>query len=411
MKLITIVHELRKASGTNAKLEILKKHKDNTLWKKFLEYTYHPYKAYHVSTPKTFDFDAEVITEEMFTALDKLSNREITGNKAKMLAKDLSTLYGEIPRLILGRSIKAGISVITINKAYPGLIYTFETMKGKDVPFEEWPVYTSIKYDGVKVFVEVREEDITIRTSSGMPFKLDSLEREFSTACFGVYEGELIYKEGRMKDRPVITGKLNQLLSGTVTDISNYSYMVYDFNTLHEWDSKTPKQTWIDRQENLNNAFEYCVKDSARCRRVVHYFHRNEHEWSEMYEHLVSNGYEGTISRYPHDEYAYKRVDRLIKKKAIRECILKCNGYTPHSNPSKGQIGSLHLVGNITDKNAGEVFVEVSTGSGLSKFDINSEPERFIGKKIEVIYNSVTKTETGCSLFLPRFKRIVGHDD
>ena len=102
-----------------------------------------------------------------------------------------------------------------------------------------------------------------------------------------------------------------------------------------------------------------------------------------------------------------KRTDRLIKKKSIRECVLKCVGTTPHTNPAKGIIGSLQLEGTIVDKNVGQVFVKVSTGSGLSKFDINCEPGRYIGEYIEIMYNSVTTVDGVHSLFLPRYKRIV----
>jgi hypothetical protein len=67
----------------------------------------------------------------------------------------------------------------------------------------------------------------------------------------------------------------------------------------------------------------------------------------------------------------------------------------------------LILEGTITDKDAGTVFIQVKTGSGLSKFDINCEPEMFIGTDIEMLYNSITKTDNGYSAFLPRYKRIV----
>jgi ATP-dependent DNA ligase len=126
-----------------------------------------------------------------------------------------------------------------------------------------------------------------------------------------------------------------------------------------------------------------------------------------MFEELIANGYEGTMSRYANDMYIFSRVDRLIKKKSIRECVIKCVGVVPHSNPAKGNIGSLVLEGTINDKDAGTVFIQVKTGSGLSKFDINCEPEYFIGRNVEMLYNSITKTETGYSAFLPRYKRLV----
>jgi len=406
MKLIQIVHELRVAKGSNKKIKILEQHRDNEIWKKFLLYTYHPYNAYGVSSPKVSDFDAADITDEMFNAFDELNNRVHTGKAAIAMAFRLSSQFGEIPRLVLDRSVKAGITATTINKVYPGLIPTFESMKGKDVPIEEYPVSTSIKYDGVKLFVFVSEIDIVIRTSSGLPLKLRSLSDEFGTATFGVYEGELTHKEGKTVHRPIITGHLNSLLAGTKENIPDYKFRVYDFIPLEEWTSKNSTTTFAQRQAMLLSQFETGFADSAYVEYVEQHIHHGWPEVEEMFGELIKTGYEGTMSRYLDDVYTFKRVDRLVKKKSIKEAVLHCSEVIPHSNPAKGLIGSLVLSGHIEDKLLGKVFVNVNTGSGLSKFDINCEPERFIGETIEILYNSITQTESGYSLFLPRFKRI-----
>ena len=82
MNLIDIVHRLRLAKGSNAKLRILQNHKDNELWKKFLFYTYDMRITYGVSAPSTFDFDEADVDEVMFGRLDELRFRQITGNAA-----------------------------------------------------------------------------------------------------------------------------------------------------------------------------------------------------------------------------------------------------------------------------------------------------------------------------------------
>lgn len=407
MNLISIVHELRLAKGSKKKIKILELHESNELWKKFLNYTYNPLVSYGVSAPLDCTFDMCDVLEGMFDDFDKLSRREVTGNAAKALTLSLSRVYGEIPRLILMRTIKAGISFTTINKVYIGLIPVFETMKGKDVPIEEYPVCTSIKYDGVKVFAEAREDGVQLFTSSGMPFEFKQLEDEFKSATMGVYEGELTHKEGKMIHRPVITGVLNSLLAGSKKEFPHVKFRIYDIISLYEWDAKESHTPWETRQEVLISQFETGFQESAYVEYVEQHRHENWEEVEEMFNELVSTGYEGTMSRYGQDSYSFKRVDRLIKKKSIHECVLRCRDYVPHSNPSKGIVGSLVLEGEITDKFAGKVFVTVNTGSGLSKFDINCEPERYLGEDIEIMYNSVTSTDSGHSLFLPRYKRIV----
>lgn len=406
-KLIMIVHELRKASGTNKKKEILLKHKDNELWKMFLQYTLDGSIAYHVSAPKTHDFDIVDIDKDLFKGLDLLRLRSVTGKAAKKLTLELSAKYGEIARLALAHTLKAGVSFKTVNSVYDNLILVFESLKGKDVPIPKYPVISSIKYDGVKVFVFVTPTGNYLTTSSGAKFKLKSLEKEFEGAVFGVYEGELIHGKGRQVDRPVITGKLNSLLAGTIDDIDGYSYMVYDYITHVEWDSNTGVNNFKQRYIMLDSAFINFFLDSMYVKMVEQVQHTTEEEVIRYNEDLIEAGYEGSMHRYPEDLYAWERVDYLIKKKSIRECVLTCVGTVKHSNPAKGNTGSLICAGDINDKIAGKVTVSVNVGSGLSKTDILRESDYYTGEQIEVLYNSVTETEEGFSLFLPRFKRVV----
>lgn len=409
MKLIKIVHELRKAQGTNAKLEILKSHGDNEIWKQFLVATFDSKISYHVTAPQSFDFHEADINSLMFEMLDKLSSREVSGNRARDLAKTLSYQYGEIPRLVLLHTLKAGVSFKTINKAYSGLIEVFETMKGKDTPIKKYPVLTSIKYDGVKVFAKVIEDSTTFKSSSGTIFKCKSLLNEFDNAMYGVYEGELIYREGKQKHRTTISGKLNSLIAGTKDDIDEYSYMIYDYVPLSEWDTKIGTSTFASRQLFLTAQFKSGFQDSAYVKQADHVLMGTEEEVVASFEWMIQHGYEGTMHRYEEDVYEWvgdKRTDALIKKKSIKECVLKCVGTVPHSNQLKGITGSLICEGTIKDKQAGEVFVQVKVGSGLSKMDIQYSAERYIGEDIELLYNVVTEVDGEYSLFLPRYKRI-----
>lgn len=414
--LIKIVHELRKAQGRNAKLAILEKHKDNEKWKKFLVATYDQSISYGVSAPKSPDFDEEIIDNGMFAILQELADRKVTGNKAKAAAKWLSESYGEIPRLVLGRSIKAGVSVTTINNVYDGLIKVFETMKGKDVLIKEYPVKTSIKYDGCKVFASVRPGVVVLQTSSGTPFRLRSLENELSRASYGIYEGELIAGEGKQKDRPIITGWLNSLLSRTKTDLplGKYSYAIYDYIRFKEWNEKKGEETFLERQQRLDTLFSLDIPDSAILERAEHHLISDEESLIFLTNHLIDEGWEGTMSRYDDDPYMFtgdKRTDRLIKKKANKEAILLCIGTTPHTNQLKGVTGSLLCEGYVESKQYGRVFVKVNVGSGLSKFDILRDEDYYLDQDIEIEYNTETETENGYSLFLPRFKRVVGKDN
>ncbi len=405
MKLIEIVHSLRRAKGTNAKLDVLILHKNNELWKKFLVYTLNMRQTYGVSAPSANDFQDAEIDERMFLALDQLASRVLTGKSAKEQAKELSREYGEIPRLILGRSIKAGVSVKTVNKAYPDLIKEFVTMKGKDIPFKHFPLMASVKFDGVKVFVKVTTEYVKLMSSSGSEFQWQDLKKEFIGAVEGMYEGELIYREGKQCHRSTISGKLNSLLSGNSPDMTSCSYQIYDFIPLLEWELKRSSLAFKLRQRALQAQFDNGFQDSAYVCMVEHTPIAFESEAIRYYEYMIENGYEGGMFRYlatPYEFTGDKRTDNLIKKKAIKECVLKCVSVKPHSNPAKGITGALNCEGEVDGD-----FIKVSVGSGLSKYDIMQEAEHFMYKDIEILYNTKTVVNGKHSLFLPRFKRIV----
>jgi len=417
MNTIEIIHQLRRAKGTNRKLEILKEHEDNELWKTLLIYTYDTRKVYYVSSPNELTFKDDEVNDYLFVGLELLATRGITGNEAKRYVIKLSETYGEVARLALGRSLKAGITATTINKAYPGFIPVFVTMKGKDVPIEDYPVLSSIKFDGVKIFVRVEETettkehgavDVTIMTSSGADFTFKSLEDYFMKAPEGVYEGELVNEAGKQVDRPIITGKLNSLMAGTVDDIDDYNYYVYDYVSLDQWDNKEGTIRYDVRLASLTETISKINHKTSHVWAIDQTTHHNIDEVVEYFNSLTAKGFEGSMHRYPEDVYMFtgeKRTIRLIKKKSIKQCILKCIGTVAHSNPAKGVTGALICEGMVK---GGKYVYNVKVGSGLSKMDIQRDGQYFVGEQIEILYNVVTETEKGYSLFLPRFKRIVG---
>ena len=92
-----IILELRADNSTNYKLEVLAKHKNKDLLRKFLLYTYNPRFNYFITElPEVYltaQFYANISEEEpFFNLLDKLKSRELTGNSAKEFFAELLSL-------------------------------------------------------------------------------------------------------------------------------------------------------------------------------------------------------------------------------------------------------------------------------------------------------------------------------
>ncbi len=96
------IHEIFEAIDATAKRtkkEEILKNNDSPLLREILEYTYNPYRQYHVVkfTPQTDHKrkeEPEVLWQEFFALLDRLDARQITGNDA---VNEVETFIGSMP--------------------------------------------------------------------------------------------------------------------------------------------------------------------------------------------------------------------------------------------------------------------------------------------------------------------------
>lgn len=406
--MISIVHRLRMAKGSNAKLSILKEHKYNELWKDILIAMYDDSINYYNSPPNdtTFIEDKDLQGWDMLLLLHSMANREYVGKAGKACAIEGSENYGEIFRLILGRSLKAGVSITTINKAYPDLIPTFDVMLARDVPVKNYPVFASLKYDGVRVIAMVHDGICDLYTRSGKSLDIKSLRYQMNTFNDGVYDGELVLGDGKQVTRTGISGLVNKCLKGTSDDIQNYTYCIFDYLALDQWRHEECDDEYRVRLSLLEAGYAETPTSNTR---IVNQFRINRKEQEEeMFRRAINDGYEGTILRYPDGLYEWKRTDSLIKRKATKECVLTCHGIKWGTGKYEGMVGALICEGIVND-----APVRVSVGSGLSDHDREQSEEYYLDSFIEVLYNDIVKSKNSdiSSLFLPRFKRKKGRVD
>jgi DNA ligase-1 len=127
--LYEIIKKLQKTPGSNDKISILKEHTDNAQLKWYLRQAMCPSINYYL-TSKTFPNSRAVGDEEFSYSVigllaNSLSNREITGNEAKLrvisLLDSLNEEGQELLRMMLLKDIRAGIGVSTVNKVWPDL--------------------------------------------------------------------------------------------------------------------------------------------------------------------------------------------------------------------------------------------------------------------------------------------------
>lgn len=395
--MIEIVHQLRMARG-NGKQRVLEQFKHNDEWLRVLRAMYDSSINYYIGPPKEQSFVDDIDIDAMLDDLDLLASRTYVGNQARLFAYECSERYGEIFRLILGGSLKAGVSTTTINKIYPGLIPTFKVMLAKDVPVSKYPVLASTKYDGVRLVAFVKDGKCILKTRQGKQVFISSLNRQMSRLRDGIFDGELVSGDGKQAGRTAITGQVNKCLKGTADDIVGYTFCIFDFVPLRDWEMKNCQMQYAERLEILQD-FVSGPNILVADQKLI----ENKKDIEELYQDRLANGYEGLILRYPFDRYEWKRSNKLIKRKATNEIVLTCVGVEEGKGKYEGMIGALLLEGE-----KGLKRIKVKAGSGLSDYDRGLHSNHYIGKEIEVLYNDVVRAENAdhWSLFLPRYKRI-----
>ena len=398
-----IVHELRRARGGNKKLAILHQYTGNEDWKRILLAMYDTSINYYVSAPKDNTFiEDPVDVDDMMYGLSELADRTYTGNAARAVAREYSEKYGEIFRLILDGSLKAGISVTTINKAYPDLIPTFPVMLAKDVEVDRYPILASTKFDGVRVIAFVNNGGkVQLKTRAGKLMRIRSLEMDMALRPPGVYDGELVMGDGKQVGRTKITGYVNKVLKGTAIDIPGYTFCIFDFVPIEAWDRRQCTWGYYQRlaflEKNVSTSKHVVIAEQLKM--------HNLNDVNELFSDRLIKGYEGLILRSYEDPYIWGRSAKLIKKKAIKEGTLGCYDTTEGTGKYEGMIGALMCAGTVDGKQ-----VRVKIGSGLSDHDREGLHAYYIGKDIEILYNDIVRAEGAShySLFLPRFKRVLG---
>jgi ATP-dependent DNA ligase len=270
----------------------------------------------------------------------------------------------------------------------------------KEVPLAKvkFPAYLEPKYDGVRLAIVKHGGVLVIRTRNGKQAHLPRIEAKLKQVEWeGVIECEVTLTTGKMEDRTTVSGMINSSLHGNPINEDALHFYCFDYLSFDDFISKTCMKTYTMRRQDLLGCG--ALKDSqfsVATPQVVH----NIADAQGAYEHLISQGYEGAMLKHANSTYDFKRSASWVKMKETKTADLTCVGHLFGTGKYEGMIGSLVCKGIVEG-----VPVEVAVGSGLTDDDRAKKPTSYIGKTIEVKYNTVVQDKNGntSSLFLPRF--------
>ena len=409
------VNQMRATSSSLDKVEILKK--QSIFVKLAIRHTYDPYKQYHVTSKtckKNSDLcDQNKIHNTIFDLLDDLTNRVYTGHDAIAMVNGFVAQnegYEDLIYNIIDKDLKIRAGAKVLNKAWPGLIPTFEvalaqSYEGKCDWNDTW--YASRKLDGVRCLAVVDTMGkCTLYSRMGKEFTtLNKIKYAIeSTGIINhVFDGEicLLDKDGNEDFQSVM-----KELRRKDHQIENPTFMIFDM--IHKTEFEKGKSTdilserlhtlrsWLgpryDTKETLRYLDQHIIKDDK---------HFN------IWKQLANNdNWEGFMIRKD-TFYEGKRSKNLLKVKSFFDAEYEVLGFDvdQHEVVRDGKSVSMTMLSQVWIEHKNHI---VKVGSGFSQEQrLEYMDGSIVGKLITVQYFEETHNDKGgISLRFPTVKHI-----
>ena len=239
-----IINQLRNAAGRSEKEWILQQHA-TAFDKMMFRYTYDKVLSYGVK------FDAmdtcvhfgklQAPRIEDFSLLDRLAVRELSGNSARAAIYAHCRVYGPLVMFICNKDLDCGVSAITVNKVFDGVIPQFNLQKAKEIPISKIkvPCLAETKLDGVRIGLTINSlNEVIFKTYNGLivplPYHTRILQKARLEPC--MLDTEVTFKSGKLEDRPKISGMITSAMKGGNIDESKLYFNVFDWLGLEEFE-------------------------------------------------------------------------------------------------------------------------------------------------------------------------------
>jgi len=411
------INQSNSSNSNTHKLDTLRTFSDNEDIKRGLLYTYDTYKQYYVTSKtciKRNDLVSSLDTtgRNLYDILDILNDREVTGHDAIKLVNAFVRDHRQHRKLIwkiIDGNLKTRSTVSMINKIIPGHIPTFDValaskyeQKNCDFENEEW--LASRKLDGVRCIIRKEGNKINAYSRAGKEFAtLQKVIDEVSKIPGDfVLDGEICMMDDNGNED--FQGIMKQIKRKDHT-IKNPGYVIFDYLTLDEFDTKKGNTKLEDRYINLQG-FDIDSTDTLTL--LEQHPIEDEKELLDMITDADANGYEGVMLR-KNCGYQGKRTKNLLKCKQFHDAEYKVIDLDFDTNRVivDGKEVEEMMLRNVVIEHKGN---KVGVGSGFSHEERRhyyENPSKLLNKTITVQYFEETTNQSGKhSLRFPTVKMI-----
>ena len=425
-----IIDSISNTPGTNDKLIILNQHKTNETLKRVLYETLSSRNFYVKQIPEVHEHNGNIILEDVFPVLDKMSTRELSGNaaraKVKELLENLNQDDANVFTRILRKKLNCGIEVKGANKIYgssfikdPG--YMRCTLDPSRIKF---PAISEMKMDGMYLNNFIVNNQYSAESRSGELYDFyNELDAEFLALnefykknyvlTDNVFHGEalLLDANGNILERTTGNGIIGKFGAkkdtGTKEDAARIIVKLWDSVPYSDFMKGEYKLKRKIRRERLLYALQ-----QINAKKISFVDFEEVQNLEEAIAHskkLINKGYEGTVLKDEDGIWKSHTSPYQCKFKKRVQVELECFGFTEGLKGTKfeGTLGALKC-------RSSDSLIEVDVGSGLKeKFEGNIQElvrdyiwqnkNEFLGKILTIETSDLVKDKsTGkISLFIP----------
>lgn len=424
MSIYNIFLQIQNTSGTLAKKKILSDNLNDIIRWIFLD-TYGSQKYYIKTLERTDVVGVRTLDNDYYDfhkALERLSNREITGNDAYDYIQEIISKYDadsqDILYKIMDRNLKIGISMDNYLDIVGGTKFEValaeNVSKAKGVNLIDGTYWISRKLDGVRTICFIRKENnrtsVQFKSRQGKPFNtLSNLYEPIIKFTEPLRDGEYvldgetcIVDDNGMEN---FHGLMKEVTRKNHT-IEKPKYKMFDILTLDEFNGLVESERFYLRYlklSKLNTQYTHPFIE------VLHQELVTSQEILDKYIEMArSNGWEGCMLRKD-APYKRGRSKDLLKLKDMQDSeYIVCGIETGKATYNEGGHKEFDVVSAIKISHKDNI---VSVGSGLSKeqrIRWYEHPEEIIGKTVTIQYFEETKdSKTGkLSLRFPVLKHV-----
>lgn len=446
--LLDFVSEMQASSSTLAKKKVLTKYKDNEFIKKILLYTYHPFNQYNVK-PKTLTKQKNLVKEgyiDIFTLLDDLSSRKITGHEAISYVNGFtkwlnSESYIDLVHQILDRNLKTRATATIINEIIPNLIPQFsvqlcavyEDILAKDEK-------NRAKAEAAKKAGKISKwkpilnylEDLWLGSYKLDGYRAVGLVDENSDTRFYSRNGKEYHTFGKIIDEIKKLGFKNMVLDGELcinTDdnkddfgavqreaiskdhtIEKPMFWIFDMISTEDFNNMNGEEFFNVRLAKLHKLFEFVNAETMSILPQVPI--ESDEALRALRDKAISEGREGLILK-KNTGYLGDRSDNMLKAKIFEDAeyrVIHVENDIMRVIIDGKEVDEMMLANVIIDHKGNTV----SVGSGFSHAERRHyflNPDEIIGKIITVKYQGESVAKNGkLSLRFPTLKAIHGDE-